>query len=81
VITAAPSTRAMPVARLAEAAPGAEAIADWRAALARAQALAGDDGVVVAFGSIFLVGAVRAALLGEEVDPVALADPSKVAPR
>jgi dihydrofolate synthase/folylpolyglutamate synthase len=85
LVTEAPSTRAMPAERLAAACAGAEPaveiIGDWRAALARAQALAGEDGVVVACGSIFLVGAVRALLLGEETDPVALADPAKVAPR
>ncbi len=46
-----------------------------------AEALAAAGRPVVVFGSLFLVGAVRAALLGEPVDPVPLADPAKVATR
>jgi dihydrofolate synthase/folylpolyglutamate synthase len=82
VVTEAPSPRAMPAARLAAHAPGATAVPDWREALARARELAaGWGGLVVVCGSIFLAGAVRAALLGEEVDPVAVSDPAKVASR
>jgi len=80
VCTEAPSARALPAAELAEVAgrlaPGRVVVEpSWRAALARA----GRPAVV--YGSLFLVGAVRAALLGEEVDPVPLADPAKLAPR
>jgi dihydrofolate synthase / folylpolyglutamate synthase len=48
---------------------------DADAGLAKARRLAGPDGLVVVCGSIFLVGAVRAKLRGEPVDPVATADP------
>jgi dihydrofolate synthase/folylpolyglutamate synthase len=80
LVTEAPSPRAMPAARLAAHAPGATAVPDWREALARARAAAA-GGTVVVCGSIFLAGAVRAALLGEAIDPVAVSDPAKVAPR
>jgi dihydrofolate synthase / folylpolyglutamate synthase len=75
VLTQAPSARAAPVAALAAVAPEAEREPDFRAALARARALARGATVVVC-GSIFLAGAVRALLTGEEVDPVTTADPA-----
>ena len=82
VATEAPSSRALPAAALAAVAerfaPGRVVVEpDFRAALARARA---SGGRVVVFGSLFLVGAVRAGLIGEAVDPVPLADPAKVAP-
>lgn len=45
-------------------------------ALARARQLAGEGGAVVVAGSLFLVGEARVHLLGGEVDPVRLSDPS-----
>jgi dihydrofolate synthase/folylpolyglutamate synthase len=59
VCTAAPTPRALPPATLASLAEQlgatAEIVPDPRAAVARAQALAGPDGAVVATGSIYLV--------------------------
>jgi dihydrofolate synthase/folylpolyglutamate synthase len=46
------------------------------AALAAARRRAGPGGSIVAAGSLFLVGEVRVAVLGGEVDPIRLADPS-----
>lgn len=45
-------------------------------ALARARQLAGEGGAVVVAGSLFLVGEARVHLVGGEVDPVRLSDPS-----
>jgi dihydrofolate synthase / folylpolyglutamate synthase len=59
VCTAAPTPRALPPATLASLAEQlgatAEIVPDPRAAVARAQVLAGPDGAVVATGSIYLV--------------------------
>ena len=44
-------------------------------ALAEARRRAGPDGLVVVCGSMFLVGMLRARVLGEPVDPVATSDP------
>jgi len=82
VATEAPSGRARPAADVGAAAAratGGRVVVEpsWREAVARARA---HGGRVVVYGSLFLVGAVRAALLGEPVDPVPLADPAKVAP-
>jgi dihydrofolate synthase/folylpolyglutamate synthase len=51
------------------------AVEDPEAALAEARRLAGPGGLVVVAGSIFLVGELRARLLGEPVDPRAVSDP------
>jgi len=80
--TEAPSARALPAGELgavaSRVAPGRVVVEpSWRAALAQARAVGGR---VVVYGSLFLVGAVRAELLGEWVDPLPLADPAKVAP-
>jgi dihydrofolate synthase / folylpolyglutamate synthase len=45
-------------------------------ALALARQKAGQGGAVVVAGSLFLVGEARVALLGGEVDPIRLSDPS-----
>jgi dihydrofolate synthase / folylpolyglutamate synthase len=60
VFCASRNPRALPPATLASLAaqlsgPPAEVVADPRAALARARALAGPDGAVLATGSIYLV--------------------------
>ncbi|MGI8778963.1 MAG: bifunctional folylpolyglutamate synthase/dihydrofolate synthase [Solirubrobacteraceae bacterium] len=59
VCTAAPNPRALPPATLAslvqQLGASAEIVPDPRAAVARAQALAGPDGAVVATGSIYLI--------------------------
>ncbi len=43
--------------------------------IAEARRLAGSTGLVVVAGSIFLAAEVRAALLGERVDPQPVSDP------
>jgi dihydrofolate synthase/folylpolyglutamate synthase len=70
IVTAPPSTRALPPAELAKLVPGAEVAPDLAAALA----LARGERVVVA-GSIFLVGEARRLVLGESADGVAVQDP------
>lgn len=66
VITEPDTTRAVPVDETASAASRfgrpMEAYSDIPAALQRAIAVAGDDGLVVALGSYYLVGPVRALL-------------------
>jgi dihydrofolate synthase / folylpolyglutamate synthase len=49
-------------------------------ALATARRLAGPGGLVVVCGSMFLVGTLRARLLGEAVDPLATSDPVALGP-
>ena len=79
VATRSASARATPPAELAAAArdvvPETTAIEDPAAALAEARRRAGPDGLVVIAGSIFLVGELRARLLGEPVDPRPVSDP------
>ena len=79
VATANDSPRALPAADLvARARPhfaDAVAIADPEAALAAARA---GGGVVVVCGSMFLVGPLRARVLGEPVDPRRTSDPLRV---
>lgn len=82
----AASALAARIAALREAAPQAlrealmqmtlEVAAAAPEALARARQLAGEGGAVVVAGSLFLVGEARVHLLGGEVDPVRLSDPS-----
>ncbi len=60
---------AAPLEALAAAAPG-EAVPSPRAALARAIEGAAPGGLVVVTGSIYLVGEIRAAMLGIEPDPI-----------
>ncbi len=79
IATQAPSDRAMPAAEVGRIAAGLPAPPgrvlmiepDLRLALGRAGAAAhrGDD-LVIVFGSLFVVGAARALLLGEPTDPV-----------
>jgi dihydrofolate synthase/folylpolyglutamate synthase len=52
-----------------------QAAADPIVALNLARRLVGHGGLVVVAGSIFLVGELRAHLLGEAVDPTPLSDP------
>jgi dihydrofolate synthase/folylpolyglutamate synthase len=79
VATRSGSARAIAPADLAAAAgdlvPVVRAADDPVSALAEARALAGPGGLVVVAGSIFLVGEVRARLLGELVDPRPVSDP------
>jgi dihydrofolate synthase / folylpolyglutamate synthase len=56
-------------------APPVVAIDDPLVALAGARAAVGPGGMVVVAGSVFLVGEVRAALLGEPRDPLDTSDP------
>jgi dihydrofolate synthase/folylpolyglutamate synthase len=85
IATQSPSERAMSAAELGKLAarqtapPGCVFMveADLRRALGAAGAAAHREGdLVVVYGSLFLVGAVRALLTGEPVDPVAAQDPS-----
>jgi len=81
VVTRSSNARALPIHTLMAAAspcfPGADVngFDDPLEALAAAQARAGQGGVVVACGSSFLVGQLRAHLRGEPVDPVPTSDP------
>ncbi len=81
VVTQAPSARAMPshdlLARARELGAEVEAIDEPAAALVRAQELAAGD-IVVVFGSLFLVGALRALVRGEATDPEPTQDPAAV---
>jgi dihydrofolate synthase/folylpolyglutamate synthase len=71
VFTRSSSDRAAPAAALAAEWPrAAEAIEPVPVALARAQALAGPNGLVVSLGSIYVIGEVMAALgVGLPPDP------------
>jgi dihydrofolate synthase/folylpolyglutamate synthase len=79
VATRSASPRAVPAATLAERArrhtAETRAVEDPRAALAEARRLAAPGGLIVIAGSIFLVGELRAHLLGEPVDPQPVSDP------
>jgi dihydrofolate synthase/folylpolyglutamate synthase len=79
VATQSSNTRALPAAELETAAqkvsPKTRSSPDPVIALNLARRIAGHSGLVVVAGSIFLVGEVRAYLLGEPVDPTPTADP------
>jgi dihydrofolate synthase/folylpolyglutamate synthase len=79
VITRSSNPRAIPPATLAATARAhiAEVATedDPDTALDRAREAAAPGGLVVVCGSMFLVGAIRARLLGETVDPVLTSDP------
>ena len=81
VVTRSSNPRALPIHTLMAAAspcfPGAQVSGHDEPldALAAARALAGQGGAVVACGSIFLVGQLRAHLRGEPVDPLPTSDP------
>jgi dihydrofolate synthase/folylpolyglutamate synthase len=85
VTTRSDNPRALPAAALAAAASrfvaDVAACDDPGAGLAEARRRAGPDGLVVVCGSIFLVGMLRARVLGEEVDPVPTSDPVSAAQR
>lgn len=67
------------LAALLPPSPTLSVIEDPHEALAQAQARAG-EGLVVVAGSVFLVGQLRGAMLGEPVDPVTTSDPLAVRP-
>jgi len=79
VATRSRNERALPAAELAALVTDrpVEVVEDPVAALALARGFADEhpDGYVVVAGSIFLVGELRARLLGEAVDPIAGGDP------
>jgi dihydrofolate synthase/folylpolyglutamate synthase len=79
VTTRSDNPRALPPAGLASVASrfigDAVPCDDPDAALAEARRRAGPDGLVVVCGSMFLVGMLRARVLGEPVDPVTTSDP------
>jgi dihydrofolate synthase/folylpolyglutamate synthase len=68
VFVAPPISNATPPEEMAKHFPG-EVAPDITTALARARELVGSRGLVVVSGSIFLVGAARAALLAIQCDP------------
>lgn len=69
-VYAAPKGRApAPLSEMAERHPG-EVVSDPRAAIGRALEMARAGDLVLVAGSIFLVGEVRAELLGLECDPI-----------
>ncbi|WP_428264268.1 bifunctional folylpolyglutamate synthase/dihydrofolate synthase [Haliangium sp.] len=82
VVTAFAQDRSLPAETLAERvraeAPAlpCELVPEAAAAVDRARAWAAPTGVAVVAGSLMLVGEVRAHLLGEAPDPVALGDPA-----
>jgi len=79
VTTRSDNPRALPAEALAEAARrhAADVVAcdDAGAALDEARRRAGPGGLVVVCGSMFLVGMLRARVLGEPVDPLPTSDP------
>jgi dihydrofolate synthase/folylpolyglutamate synthase len=78
VLTQCSSDRALTVEALAALLPphaSVTAVSDPLLALPAAQRLAHPGGLVVVSGSIFLVGQVRAQLLGHAGDPVPTSDP------
>jgi dihydrofolate synthase/folylpolyglutamate synthase len=79
VTTRSDNPRALPAGELAATAARfiADAVAceDPAAALDEARRRAGEGGLVVVCGSMFLVGQLRARVLGEPVDPVPTSDP------
>jgi dihydrofolate synthase / folylpolyglutamate synthase len=79
IATQSGSARALPVHELERVARHhcghTKAAPDPVVALALARRLVGHGGLVVVAGSIFLVGELRAHLLGETVDPTPLSDP------
>jgi len=79
ITTRSDNPRALPAAALAAIAArfvsDAAACDDADAALAEARRRAGAGGLVVVCGSMFLVGMLRARVLGEPVDPVTTSDP------
>ncbi len=82
IVTAYRQERAMPPAQLAavlrERTAGGDVheAASLDEALEQARPLAGQGGSIVVAGSLFLVGEARVRLLGGEVDPIRLSDPS-----
>jgi dihydrofolate synthase/folylpolyglutamate synthase len=79
VTTRSDNPRALPAAAIAAIAAGSfgdvTACDDPEAALTEARRRAGPGGLVVVCGSMFLVGMLRARVLGESVDPVPTSDP------
>jgi dihydrofolate synthase/folylpolyglutamate synthase len=82
VVTRSPSERSLPPEALIALLPRdcqakAEIVPDPYAAVARARSLVAgpSPGLAVVAGSIFLIGAVRAHLLKEQVDPIPGSDP------
>lgn len=89
IVTRSRNPRALPAERLAAAlapllakmssssspSPNVVTVVDPLAAVAEARRSVGAGGLVVVAGSIFLVGELRAALLGEITDPTPVSDP------
>jgi dihydrofolate synthase / folylpolyglutamate synthase len=79
VATRSDNPRALPAETLAAIAArlvaDTAACDDAEAALAEARRRAGPGGLVVVCGSMFLVGTLRARVLGEAIDPVTTSDP------
>jgi len=75
LVTSALHGRALPAPALAAQVAGAQVVVPVAAAVERARADAGRDGVVVVCGSLFVAGEARAALTGEPVDVIAATEP------
>jgi len=81
ILTRPPSPRGLTPSLLAprlplEIAPRVVLCDDWRQALREALAATPTGGLLLAYGSIFLIGALRALWLGEASDPLWLQDPA-----
>jgi dihydrofolate synthase/folylpolyglutamate synthase len=82
VLTLPPSPRALALAALKEQLRPAlgrtslAAVDDWREALARALRRTPEGGLLLIYGSIFLIAAVRGLLLDEAADPFGVQDPA-----
>jgi dihydrofolate synthase/folylpolyglutamate synthase len=77
IATTPPTPRAKSASRLAsELGPSVESIDDPLAAVGEARA---SNALTVVAGSLFLVGQVRARVLGEREDPIVVQDPSRLA--
>jgi dihydrofolate synthase / folylpolyglutamate synthase len=76
-LTRSSNQRALAPGELAALVPTGpvQAVDDPRTALAGARAAVAPGGLVVVCGSVFLVGEIRAHILGEVVDPILSADP------
>ena len=77
ILTRPPSPRGLDPAQLLPILQRpAEVIADWQPALDRAIAATRPGGILLIYGSLFLIGALRSLWFGEAMDPLWLQDPA-----